>query len=134
MSDKITAIFDAAQALVEGARQALRDTGHPEPQTQQLYIPIIIGGRDLKIIIESGPLTEAANAIQTAQMRSKQAPTMQRDEAIRRAADLLLREAMLLKQSHTLPDQPEDWRGDEEAKQQHDDLLNVAKALLRPDE
>jgi hypothetical protein len=130
MNDLVSKLVNTAAEMVDGARSALRDTGHPSPEAQQLYIPVIVGKSNLKVTIESGPLTEAANAILSAQVKSRQHPSMSREDAIHKAAHCLLREAALLKETHTIPSDPENWRGDEDAKDNHDEMIAIAKRLL----
>lgn len=131
MNDLVTTLVTTAQQMVDGARKAIREVKGENAEAQQIYIPIIVGKTNLKITVESGPITEAANAIHAAQIASRQHPSMSREEAIQRAAHALIREASLLKESHTVPGQPEDWRGDMDAKENHDEMMQIAAVLLR---
>ena len=123
--DLITPLVEAANAVVEGARKAASQVGQ---SISDLRVPIIVGGTDLRIIVEAGPKTAAANAVEIAVAKAGGKPTMRRDDAVRAAADIISVMATELKAAHTLRGE---WGTDIVAKMSHDEMLTVVDALNR---
>lgn len=115
----------AATEILNIAVKAFEEAGQP---VGDLYLPIIIGGTDRRIAIESGPSIAASNAIHQAQGRAGQAPTMTHNDAVRKAADLLAAHAESLKESHTVGGA---WPDDNDAREHYDNMLTVIDGLKR---
>lgn len=130
-NQSIENLHQAAKAIVRAARMAMKDSGDENPEQRQLYMPILIQGTDLRVVIESGPLTMSANALQTANMQAGGLPRMSYEDAVRRAADLLTHDAICLKEGHTNPADRDDWGQDGWVKERHDEMLEVVDALQR---
>ncbi|MEW6612727.1 MAG: hypothetical protein AB1409_08300 [Pseudomonadota bacterium] len=124
-------LYAAAAEIVATARDALRESGERHPERVPLYMPVMISGTDLRIVIESGPSIAASNAIHAAQGRAGQTPAMTFRDATRRAADLLAEHAEGLRQGHTRLDDRDDWCGDSEVREHYEQILEVIGALNR---
>lgn len=123
-NDLIENLVNAAAAIVTSVREAGDATGQP---IGDLRIPIVLSGADLRIIIESGPRTATANAVDMAQQKAGIAPQMSRDDAVQLAADIIAVIATELKQAHSRYGV---WpNGESAAKASHDEMLTVVASL-----
>lgn len=123
-NDLIENLVNAASAIVTSVRDAGDATGQP---IGDLRIPIVLSGADLRIIIESGPRTATANAVDMAQQKAGIAPQMSRDDAVQLAADIIAVIASELQQAHSRYGV---WpNGETAAKASHDEMLAVVAGL-----
>jgi len=122
--DMIQPLVDAASAIVK----AVREAGETTSQTiGDLRIPIVLGGSDLRIVIESGPRTAAANAVNMAHQKAGGDPRLSRDDAVQLAADIIAVIATELKEAHSRYGV---WpAGNEGAKASYDEMLTVVASL-----
>lgn len=131
-SNPIARLHDAAKELIDRTRAAMKESGVDQPELTPLHIPIVMNGTDFRVVIESGPNVATANAIQSAAISAgNDASDLDFWAAARRAADIILRDAKDLKDGHTKSDAPDDWTGEEDAKNNYDEMMSVADALMR---
>lgn len=124
-------LHDAARDIVDGVRKAARSTGQKGTANLPVHIPVLMAGTDMRVVIEAGPSIAAQNASNHAAMQAGTVPAMPYMDAVRRAGDILTREARILARDHTVAGA---WGDDPEnltAKEQHDEMLKVAEALMR---
>lgn len=123
--DLVTPLVEAANAIVEAARGSAASVGQ---SISDLRVPIIVGGTDLRIVIDAGPKTAAANATEIALAKAGGRPKLRREDAVRAAADIISVMATELKAAHALRGE---WGSDIDAKMSHDEMLQVVDALNR---
>ncbi len=97
-------VFDrlnkAAGEIVGIVRKAMADSGEAHPERIPLYMPVVIAGTDLRVVIEAGPTVAANNAIQQAMACAGAVPKLSFAEAVRQAADIIASQAVTLGAEH----------------------------------
>jgi hypothetical protein len=65
-------LFQATKDVVDGTRKAYADAGMPG--AQELRVPVLFQGTDMRVTIEAGPGVAMRNALENAQMKASDKP------------------------------------------------------------
>jgi hypothetical protein len=124
----IEVLYKAAKEIVDGTRKVFRDSGK---NAEEVRLPILIGGTDMRVTIEAGPKIAARNAIEQAQVKASgnPAPSVDAIHALNEAKALLAQYASDIKDSNTVGGQWMTYGGKCE-EQLYERCMTTVKSLF----